>query len=667
MSEQEDLTSLMESANLSDSLRAALRAQVVKKVTRKSKTRQISPDSEFQISLICDFLKHEEFDYTLHVFLSESGLSTRSISSPELAQALDLEEWSSGKMSVLGEMLGRYRRRMYGSDRVEKEVQTVEEDLEVKLQGVETQHRVKFEQQPKPPREQLLALERECRERYQETLTREIAYIRNIEISAARMEESRKFQESIRRIQAEYESKWQEKQSEYHSKEREMARFYASKEKDFDAERTVQNLQIERKWSELEQKEARIVSNIGGTMTELKNQQETYARLNRELEGKMKEYEGIKAAWERRCEEELSRMKKEFEEEHYLERQQLAWDKEETDRLRVSTEMDVVTKREMEGKLVTLNRELEALKKSHLALTSSLHTSQLELKESRDHFSLLSDRLKRSNDLLTLKEMTNISLQSELQTHKEIIQRLKETNGRLKSEKNSEVEGNVVEIEGESGKKGGNLGGGTDYLLGFEAWKIERQSKWRELDSLEAQIKRKLQDVETVPTEYYKDSYNHIVIPKKAVVQSSVRVKPTVKSLDNPEIRRQEAKKYVKMHFDRSTSTRSLTHEDSRYTKQGSEVSLPVPQYPKQVPDSSRSVRPPNTEEQLLPSSSPIMSPEPTPIPPITPSIPAERTGGNDSIEEEIVVESGSSHGRFGESESIEVPSVQGTEEDQFF
>jgi hypothetical protein len=331
----------------------------------------MNPQSELVASLICDYLKREEFEYSLHVFLSEAGMTSKALTEPQLLDKLHLP---SSESSVLISLLSAYNKSLFKSDQVEKSIQTEGTDLDLQLQLLETQHKLKLEQQPKPPREQLLSLERECRERYQETLTREIAYIQKVEVSAARMEESRKFQESLRGIQSDYEARWRDKQEEFRAREREMGRLQEAKDKDFEAERTIHKLDIEKDWNSLQKKEAEIADSIGATLSQLKNQQETYARLNEELEGKNREADQLKAAFERRCADELQRIQKEFTDSHFLQRQQLAFDREETDRLRMSTDMDISTKREMEIRIANLNKELEALKKSYQKAAEELRT-----------------------------------------------------------------------------------------------------------------------------------------------------------------------------------------------------------------------------------------------------------------------------------------------------
>jgi len=676
MSEREDLAQKLETGSLSDSLRAALRAQVVKKVRREKPFRPASPLSELVASLICDYLKREEFQYSLNVFLGEAGMTSKALTEAELREKLHLPHTET---SVLASVLSAYNQSLFHSHQIEKAVQTEGTDLDLQLQLLETQHQLKAEQQPKPPREQLLTLERECRERYQETLTREIAYIRNIEVSAARMEESRKFQESLRKIQSDYEVRWREKQEEFKARERETARLREAKERDFAAERTVHKLQVDTDYNSLQKKEVEIADSIGATLAQLKNQQATYTRLNEELESKKQETDQLKAAFERRCTEELQRLQKDFEESHFLERQQLAFDREETDRLRVSTEMGISTKRDTEVKLVSLSRELEVLKKTYQRAAEELRTCKCELKEAREHVWILSERAKRTGDLLTLKEMATESLKSELRTHKEAIERLKETTQRLQAQPQQS------EAPTSEAQPAIHLGT-SDYLLGFEAWKVERQSRWRELDSLEAQIKRKRQDVSTLPTEYYQDSYSRIVMPKKAMVQTNAAYQPGMKSLDNVEIRQEAAGVYLRADMERSTSTTSLKPGLSGRAKETASVAKPrletireeekqesLPESRKEATTksprkgseySSKPFNPPNqpavtSPKQPTPSQSPKQAPQPLPTPVV-----------NDSITEDIVVDSGSSQGvggNFLESESLEAPSARNSEEDLFF
>lgn len=679
MTERQDLVQMLETGSLSDSLRAALRAQVVKKVRREKPSRTSNPLSELVASLICDYLKREEFQYSLNVFLGEAGMTSKALTDPELREKLHLTQ-ASTDIPVLASLLSAYNSSLFQSNQVEKAIQTEGTDLDLQLQLLETHHKLKAEQQPKPPREQLLSLERECRERYQETLTREIAYIRNSEVAVARMEESRKFQESLRKIQSDYEAKWRGKQEEFKARERETVRLWEAKEREMAAERTIHKLQVDADQSSLQKKEVEIADSIGATLAQLKNQQETYTRLNEELEGKKREADQLKAAFERRCTEELQHLQKEFEESHYLQRQQLAFDREETDRLRVSTEMDISTKREVEGKLVTLTRELEILKKTHWRTAEELSTCKRELKEAREQVGILSERVKRTGDLLSLKEMTAESLKSELRTHKEIIERLKETTQRLQAQP-QQPEATLV-----SAQPVVSLGT-SDYSLGFEAWKIERQSKWRELDSLEAQIKRKRQDVSTLPTEYYRDSYSQIVMPKKEIVRINTAYQPGMKSLDNVEIRQKAAGVYLKVEMERSTSTTSLKpglrakepafvrpRLETITEEEKQEPILPQNRPETTMKSPTKSIESPHVSTPK-PSDSPI---QPTILSPKQPTIASQSPKQvpqplplvNDSITEDIVIDSGSSQGvggNFLESESLEVPSAHNSEEDLFF
>lgn len=294
-------------------------------------------------SLVADHLKRFKYDYSLSVFLPESGLDQNklltvkdvllllkippdSLLYKHMETLLDRNRSSKG---LLIELLSHLA-LSHNCDKSSKGVQTSLQQLssvEDKLQSVEKQYLEDLQKENQKWSSQtekhLLELHKQWEHKKKKLLNEELEYLKMTEIARVKLEEKEKYQREVQNIRKQFEQEFEVKAKKLKASEKEKLQLLGTQKELQEEEAYVQRQKLLEDMLSLKERESQFDLNHQMKTKSLKLEEERITVLSQELKIKKSLLEDAEANYQRRLDEEVQRHKLKCEEELHEKRRHL--------------------------------------------------------------------------------------------------------------------------------------------------------------------------------------------------------------------------------------------------------------------------------------------------------------------------------------------------------
>ncbi|XP_068718525.1 centriole and centriolar satellite protein OFD1-like isoform X2 [Montipora capricornis] len=384
------------------------------------KSQSMVTDNLYELaanSLIADHLKRCKYEYSLSVFLPESGLqesklltirdvllilkiSTGSQLYKHLEILIDRNRTSS--KGFLMELLTQLA-ALHSCEKSSKAVQTSlqgQSSVEDKLQSVENQYTRNLQTENKSwssqMEERLLEINRQWEQKKKKMLDEELEYLKATEIARLRIEEKEQYQREVQKIKQQFEQEFAAKSKKLKEGQREKLQLLGDQKQIQDEEAYSQRQKILEGILSLKERESEFDLNQKMKIKSLQLEEERIKVLSEEVKRKKSLLEEAETNYHVRLEQEVKRYKQECEEE-MLERRQNLERKEkqlQRDKDMFEGQKDTYMNASNElhrtkGKLHELQLELENYK---LKLASSLQQKESTVERLTEDYKALKER-----------------------------------------------------------------------------------------------------------------------------------------------------------------------------------------------------------------------------------------------------------------------------------
>ncbi|XP_068703623.1 centriole and centriolar satellite protein OFD1-like isoform X2 [Montipora foliosa] len=384
------------------------------------KSQSMVTDNLYELaanSLIADHLKRCKYEYSLSVFLPESGLQESKLltirdvllilkisAGSQLYKHLEIliDRNRTSSKGFLMELLTQLA-ALHNCEKSSKAVQTSlqgQSSVEDKLQSVENQYTRNLQTENKSwssqMEERLLEINRQWEQKKKKMLDEELEYLKATEIARLRIEEKEQCQREVQKIRQQFEQEFAAKSKKLKEGQREKLQLLGDQKQIQDEEAYSQRQKILEGILSLKERESEFDLNQKMKIKSLQLEEERIKVLSEEVKRKKSLLEEAETNYHVRLEQEVKRYKQECEEE-MLERRQNLERKEkqlQRDKDMFEGQKDTYMNASNElhrtkGKLHELQLELENYK---LKLASSLQQKESTVERLTEDYKALKER-----------------------------------------------------------------------------------------------------------------------------------------------------------------------------------------------------------------------------------------------------------------------------------
>lgn len=507
-----ELFNLFRKQGLDHDLKAHMRAQLLNRIRGQKQVK--SGDLKFRMicSLFMDFLRQHGFSYTPSVFVPECGHSDKLLSQPEICQLLGLN--LQQEKSMLEFMLEYFENLQKQPPTMESYAQTEDSaaiaTLEERLRLIDMQYinKTRTDIDPTTIEERMLRYQRECDARMRNELAAEITRIREIEISAMRIEEANKYRQQLQLSRAKEEEQWRQKLDSLKERERESRERLAIREKEIEAKEFSQRQQFLKDIEQLKQRESDMQKSAKLEIQAAEIEKKSWEAKRKEVESKLKDLEVTRQALQNKAEEDFLQYKREFERKYEEDRLRMITEKAEIEAMKKSLESESVYGKQAEDRAEKLAKECERLEGLFKEANKDREKFRNEIKVMREQMKIVSEAGRRDLDMLALKDKEIETVKSELLFYKETLEEFKSQT----RERELQYKDLLTQFSS-SYKESSTRPKGIDFV--DNSYLKEREGIWKELQQEEEDIKKVLIDFMKPPATKKPDPFAGIQIPKK--------------------------------------------------------------------------------------------------------------------------------------------------------
>lgn len=379
-------------------------------------------------SIISEFFHKANFQYSQSVFVPETGFSGSLLSAPEILQIIKLPDKDPANLdkefSLLDQLVGdRFQSSVHrDTNRSDNYAQTEEGNegltIDQKLKRIDadymsskiTERLLPF----KELEERMLKYKREVDARMRTDLAAEVSRMKEIEISAVRIEEASKYRVKMQEYRNELEQVHQDKLARLKQREAETIERCKMKEKEIENASFDHRQRVLKDMEILQIKEQEIKKSLEVHIKELQIDKESVARLKINLEAKIKDSEYLKKDCDNRIHEEVERFKLKYDREHESMNQALVNRRREMDEKEYMIQLREDKCKELEANCKKVKDSKAELEKVIEELQGKVVELTKSNKNALDQLSLISTTAKRDQGILATKESENKLLSDEL-------------------------------------------------------------------------------------------------------------------------------------------------------------------------------------------------------------------------------------------------------------
>ena len=476
--------------SLKNSLKAHVRARLLSKLRGPTPVKSEDLTSRVLSSLVLDYLRKSGFEFTISVYVPESGAGT-GLGANEIAQLLGISDWPEGE-SLLAYIVTEYQKTIARPHLHESACQTEDYKaighLEDRLHSVEMQYLSKMKSLPDAHmmEERMLQYQRDCEARLRLEMEHEINRIREVEIIAVRLEESGKYRKQLQSAREELESQWNTRLEQLKERDREGSGRLLLREKDLETQLYLHRQQVLRDMELLKAKEQEVKRYAQVEAQATKLEKDTWEARRLEVDAKVKELDKLRLALEHKAESDFDQFKREYETRHLSERHKLLDEQAELERAkrRLQDEQERISAFKQE--FASLKEALGDAKDGGMELRAAKERLQEELRNAQEQLRQVGETGRRDLDLLALREQEIAALKTELQLFRDMLEE-----SRAASKALDERHREVVTHLGEELQR---LKKSEPEKVTSAAISTEMSLRWRQLERDEEDLKRQALD-----------------------------------------------------------------------------------------------------------------------------------------------------------------------------
>lgn len=277
--------------------------------------------------------------------------------------------------------------------------------------------------------EKMIKYQRETEAKYKSELDRELLRMKEIEISNIRIEENKKYLKKLEEIRNEYEVEYSER---YESLKR--------REVDFNLKISNKEKELEVNQYETRQKYLNQIESLKLKQEELKIKYENDLRMlgikQEKLSIKEKDLENLRENATRKIQEEIENFKAEYVKGFEADKAELHKQKLKAQEIEYKSNLRNEQFEKLEKDNKDLNEKLKNLKKEIKKIEELNKDYKSEIQALREELKILSSNEKRNYDQANIKSAESESLRTENKILRENIQSLKQMNEDRKNDQN---------------------------------------------------------------------------------------------------------------------------------------------------------------------------------------------------------------------------------------
>jgi hypothetical protein len=480
-----------------------MRAKLLLKIKGSNQVKFTDLTKRAICSLFLDFLKRENFQYTPTVFVPECGHIDKMLSLAELKEYLGLPEIPD--TSLLEHILEKIKEISTRPHLFESYAQTEDSPatgLESRLQQLDAEFIYKTKSTPNNLEERMAKYKKDCDERMRYEINSELTRIKEVEISAVRIEEAAKYRQLLQKMREEQEQHWKTQIEILKDREKEQRERIFIREKEIEIRENRQRQQFEKELDILKTKENDMKRSIEIELEGAKLQKNSWEHKKLEVESKLKELENFKISMANKAQDDFNQYKRNFEAEFEEEKRRLYNERFELKALAETLDQEFLKIRKTEEKVKELEEKIEEITKQKEYFRTEYEKSNKEIYMNREELRLVTETSRRNLDLLTFKDQEIATIKSEAKSYKELYFEQKEALKKYEANQQLLMEkilaGNSAPNVAES-----------DFLA-------ERKAVWKQLDKESLDIKKNM--VEMInkvkdPSEHYRTSFRPVYRP----------------------------------------------------------------------------------------------------------------------------------------------------------
>jgi hypothetical protein len=270
-------------------------------------------------SLVVDFLSMSGFEYSCSVFIPECKAAGDILGRAEVSEALGLPMFNPD-VPVLASILKDYERLVKAPHMMSSYTQTEDmaplNTLEERLRHVDSEFIQRTKTDPQTIEERMLKYQRESEVRIREEIASEVRRIRDMEISAMRIEESTKYREALQKARDESERVWKERLEALKLREKELHERMVIKDRDIEQKEFNYRQQVIKDREAIQEKQTASEKQNELELQAVQLQKQTWEQKHKELDSKLADVEHLKVSLVTKAEEDFRIYKSEYEKKY---------------------------------------------------------------------------------------------------------------------------------------------------------------------------------------------------------------------------------------------------------------------------------------------------------------------------------------------------------------
>lgn len=472
-----------------------MRAKLLSKVKGTNQVKISHLTKRVICSLFLDFLKKENFQYTPTVFVPECGASDKMLSPGEIKEILHLNDMD--EENLLEQILEKIKKVYARKDISETYVQTEESlatGLEKRLKELDAEFLSKTRGGTENIEEKMIKYKRECDEKMRFEVNSEILRIREVEVSAMRIEEAGKYRALLQKMRTEQEEYWKSQLDALKEREKDSRERLTLREKDLEVRENRQKQQFQKELEILKTKENDMKRSVEIELEGARLQRTSWEQKKIEVETKLKEMENFKVSMSTKALDDFNHYKRQFEGNFDEEKRRVYNEKHELQALRDSLSQELGKMKTTEESLKNHKIELMDSNKKLEFYKEEYEKASKEISRNREELRLISETSRRDLDMLTFKDQELTAVKNECKAYKDLYMEQKETLKKYEA-------GRDIMFQ--------KLSGEEKPVISESEFLSERKNVWKKLEKESLDIKKNMIEVfNTNPApEYFRASY----------------------------------------------------------------------------------------------------------------------------------------------------------------
>ncbi|OMJ67435.1 hypothetical protein SteCoe_35408 [Stentor coeruleus] len=480
-----DIFEVFKRQGFDQNLKAQMRANLLSCLKGSNQVKVSQLSKRVICGLFLDFMKKENFRYTPTVFVPECGQNESVLSPNEIQELLHLPEIPEiSIVEFIVEKIKDFYEKKHVTESYTQTEDSPRNGLENRLQILDSEFLSKTRGFNEGNIEERMAKYRkECDERVRIEINSELVRIREVEISAVRIEEASKYRQQLQKVRSEQEEFWQNQLESLKDREKELRERIQIREKDLEVREYRQRQDFEKSLEILKSKENDLKRSAELELEAAQLQKRSWEQKKIEVENKLKDIENFKVSMINKAQEDFNHYKRKFEADFDDEKRRVYNEKHELQVIKETLNQELDRIKESESRFKAQGQELLEVRKKFDFLKEEYEKILKEMGRSKEELRLVTETSRRDLDLLTFKDQELNAVKNECKAYREMYQEQKDTIKKLEASMQALMEKFMNDVVGGRGPAVDN-----EFL-------VERKAVWRQLEKESLDIKKSMVDM----------------------------------------------------------------------------------------------------------------------------------------------------------------------------